>query len=85
MFFFSSKGANESNWTMKEVNTAVYFKKEIIPVKLDNTEYDDSILLELVGLDFVDFTDNTQHSYAINKLTKALQEKISHSTDNKRN
>ena len=75
--FFSSKGANESTWTMKEVNTAVHFKKAIIPVKLDNTEYDDSILLELVGLDYVDFTDGTQHSYAISKLTAALRKRIS--------
>lgn len=82
--FFSSKGANESTWTMKEVNTAVHFKKVIIPVKLDNTEYDDSILMELVGLDYVDFTSSSQHSYAISKLTKALQKRISHSTDNKR-
>jgi hypothetical protein len=74
--FFSSKGANESTWTMKEVNTAVHFKKAIIPVKLDNTEYDDSILLELVGLDYVDFTISSQHSYAISKLIKALQKKI---------
>ncbi|WP_294743457.1 toll/interleukin-1 receptor domain-containing protein [uncultured Prevotella sp.] len=74
--FFSSKGANESTWTMKEVNTAVHFKKAIIPVKLDNTEYDDSILLELVGLDYVDFTIGSQHSYAISKLIKALQKKI---------
>lgn len=74
--FFSSKGANESTWTMKEVNTAVHFKKAIIPVKLDNTEYDDSILLELVGLDYVDFTDGTQHSYAISKLIAALKKRI---------
>jgi hypothetical protein len=80
--FFSSKGANESTWTMKEVNTAVYFKKVIIPVKLDNTEYDDSILLELVGLDYVDFSRDSQRSYAISKLTKALQKKISHLTGN---
>jgi len=74
--FFSSRGANESTWTMKEVNTAVHFKKVIIPVKLDNTEYDDSILLELVGLDYVDFTDGTQHSYAISKLIAALKKRI---------
>ena len=43
--FFSSKNSNNSPWTVKEVNTAVYLKKFILPVKLDDAVYDDSILI----------------------------------------
>ena len=74
--FFSSIEANKSSWTVKEVNVAVYLKKVIIPVKLDNSEYDDSVLLDLAGLDFIDFTDETRHNYAVSKLDKALKKKI---------
>lgn len=75
--FFSSIEANKSPWTVKEVNVAVYLKKVIIPVKLDNSEYDDSVLLDLAGLDFIDLTDEAKHDYAVNKLVKALKKKIS--------
>lgn len=74
--FFSSIEANKSPWTVKEVNVAVYLKKIIIPVKLDNSEYDDSVLLDLAGLDFIDLTDEAKHDYAVNKLDKALKKKI---------
>ena len=75
--FFSSIEANKSPWTVKEVNVAVHLKKIIIPVKLDNSEYDDSVLLDLAGLDFIDLTDEAKHDYAVNKLVKALKKKIS--------
>lgn len=45
-------------------------------MKLDNSEYDDSVLLDLAGLDFIDLTDEAKHTYAVNKLDKALKKKI---------
>lgn len=75
--FFSSIGANESPWTIKEVNSAVYLKKVIIPVKLDNSDYNDSILFDLVGLDFVDYTVEEKRNDALDNLIKALCDKIS--------
>ncbi len=74
--FFSSIDANKSPWTVKEVNVAVYLKKVIIPVKLDNSEYDDSVLLDLAGLDFIDLTNEAKHDFAVSKLDKALKKKI---------
>lgn len=58
--FFSSKSSNESPWTVKEVNTAVYLKKYILPIKLDATVYNDSILFDLGGLSFVDYYVNPE-------------------------
>lgn len=36
-------------------------------MKLDNSEYDDSVLLDLAGLDFIDLTDEAKHTYAVKK------------------
>lgn len=69
--FFSSQTANNSSWTVKEVNTAVHLKKIIIPVKLDNTEYNDSILFDLVGLDYVDYANDSNKSHQ--ELLRAIK------------
>lgn len=70
--FFSSRNSNESSWTVKEVNTAVHLKKYIIPVRLDDADYDDSILFDLVGLDFVDLSIEEKSEAALNKLFNTL-------------
>lgn len=56
--FFSSANSNASSWTVKEVNVAVNCKKRIIPVKLDTTPYEESIMFDLAGLDFFDHANN---------------------------
>ncbi len=55
--FFSSKEANDSPWTVKEVNTAVHLKKTIIPIRMDDSDYNDSVLFDLVGVDYGDLTN----------------------------
>ena len=44
--FLSSIFSNSSEWTVKEVNLAIYKKKPIIPIRLDETEYNPSILFD---------------------------------------
>ena len=53
VLFFSSVNSNSTEWTVKEINIAVRSKKPIIPVLLDDTPYDDSILFDLSGLDYI--------------------------------
>lgn len=74
--FFSSKNSNESPWTIKEVNTAVHLKKPIIPIRLDDADYNDSILFDIGGLDFVDFSDEIGRDAALTRLLHALIGKI---------
>lgn len=69
--FFSSYAANKSPWTIKEVNTAVHLNKTIIPIKLDNTEYNESLLLDLSGLDYISYNDNP--NIGLQKLLRALK------------
>lgn len=70
--FFSSKDSNKSTWVVKEVNTAVHLKKFIIPVRLDASDYNDSILFDLVGVDYVDMTNKDRVDTAFTKLLNVL-------------
>ena len=74
--FFSSEASNSSSWTVKEVNVAVLLKKPIIPIKLDNAVYDDSLLFDLAGLDFIECSSDDKISSSIQKLMRSLKNKI---------
>ena len=53
--FISSQNSNESENVIKEISVAVELKKPIIPVKIDNTPYADSITYDLTGIDYIDY------------------------------
>jgi len=74
--FFSSQASNRSPWTVKEVNVAVSLKKTIIPIKLDATVYNDSLLFDLAGLDFIRCEGSNDMDEAIAKLIRSLGKKI---------
>lgn len=74
--FFSSAASNASLWTVKEVNVAVMLQKSIIPIKLDSAMYDDSILFDLAGLDFIMCNDIGGFSDEIDKLLRSLRKTI---------
>lgn len=58
--FISSVHSNKSDWTCREIATATMYKKKILPVKIDESVYDDSVILYLANLDFVDLTRNQE-------------------------
>ncbi len=74
--FFSSEASNTSVWTVKEVNVAVNLKKAIIPVKLDNSVYNDSLLFDLVGLDYVLYDRDCEASVVVEKLIRSISKRI---------
>ncbi len=53
--FLSSENSNKSDNVIKEVSVAVELKKMIIPIKLDDSPYADSIVFDLTGIDFVNY------------------------------
>ncbi len=71
--FFSSEEANRSEWTIKEINTAVHLRKPIVPVKLDNAPYNDSILFDIGCLDYADLSSITKLKPGLDKLETTLQ------------
>ena len=56
----------------QNVNTAIYKKKRIIPIKLDNSDYSPSILFDLVGLEYIDFTRVNKTDGLLQRLLKSL-------------
>ena len=75
--FFSSSNSNSSEWTIKEVDLAVHLKKIIIPIKLDKTDYHDSLLFDLLGIDYISSTETDNLKLAVNRLLRTLIVKLS--------
>ena len=74
ILFFASRSANESEWTAKEIGVANKFGKHIIPVRLDNSPYNESVLFDLVNIDYVDYSDPFKRSSMLEKIVKTLQQ-----------
>ncbi len=70
--FFSSKASNASEWTTKEINTAVHLGKKIVPVKLDNAPYNESILFDIGALDYADVSSVAKTVSGLAKLKDTL-------------
>ena len=74
--FFSSKDSNNSDWTAKEINLAVRFKKEIIPILIDETDYNDEVVFDLAGLDYLDYCNCSERNLLDDKLIKSIKNLI---------
>lgn len=72
--FISSESSNKSTWTAKEINVAVYEKKFIIPVRIDDAKYNSSVKFDLVGLDFINFQSNP--ALALQELVKSVKKQM---------
>ena len=55
--FLSSQAANASEWTRREIGTAVAERKRIIPVRLDLSPYDDAVSLYLSSIQHIDWQE----------------------------
>lgn len=74
--YFSSASSNASSWTAKEISIAVHHGKPIIPIKLDKTVYNDEVEFDLVGLDYIDYTDLSSRDAMRSKLLRTLKAKL---------
>ena len=75
VIFFSSANSNSTEWTVKEINIAVQLKKPIIPLRLDDTPYDDSILFDLSALDYMPYQKNSIRDAGMEKLLRSVAAK----------
>lgn len=55
--FLSTEAANASEWTRREISTAVTEGKRIIPVRLDDSPYDDAVKLYLSSVQYIDLKE----------------------------
>ena len=74
--YFSSVSSNDSEWTIKEVNYAIKKKIHIIPIKLDNADYNESVDFDLCAVDFIQCANSGDFQKAIEKLLRALRNKV---------
>ncbi|MBQ1276862.1 MAG: toll/interleukin-1 receptor domain-containing protein, partial [Flavobacteriales bacterium] len=61
--FISTENSNESYWTPKEISAACHLKKKIIPFKVDDSYYTDSVLLLLSDVDFIDYSKDKKKAF----------------------
>ncbi len=71
VIFFSSANSNSSKWTVMEIGYALKKEKTIIPIRLDETEYEDSIDFLLTLIDFIPYNPQ-QPSASIDRLITSL-------------
>lgn len=70
--FFSSEKSNSSPWTAKEIGIAVNKMKTIIPVKIDNSKYNEEVAFDIINLDFVDYYSNDKRKREVERLMLTL-------------
>lgn len=75
VLFFSSEHSNVSDWTAKEIGIAVKYKKRIIPILLDHSNFNETVEFDLVNLDFVDYSKLSTRALMREKLLKTLGNK----------
>lgn len=56
--FLSTAAANNSVWTRKEIACAWECKKKIIPVRIDDSPYHDSVMFRIADLDYIKYGSN---------------------------
>lgn len=74
LVFVSSSNSNSSKWTANEIFEAYDDGKLIIPVKIDNSDYNKKYRMIIRPFDFIDY--NNQPNTALPSLLKAVKNEI---------
>lgn len=74
--FISSENSNISEWTSNEIAVAHMYKKKIIPFRIDNSVYNDSIIMYVARLDYIDYKVNPKRAIGrmVESITKVLRD-----------
>lgn len=75
LIFVSSENSNKSEWTRKEIATAISYKKKIIPFKYDDAPYDDSINFYISDFDYIAY-NNEEKSFK--RLVSSIKQYLEH-------
>ncbi len=69
--FISTENSNVAEWTSNEIATAHTYKKKIIPFRCDDSPYNDSVIMYIAKLDYIDY--NVNPSKALSRLLTSVQ------------
>lgn len=72
--FISTENSNASEWTSREIAVANAYKKKIIPFRYDDSVYNDSVILFVANLDYIDYASNP--SNALTRLVASIKENL---------
>ena len=61
--YISTESSNASKWTINEIATAKHLDKKIIPFRYDNSKYNNSILMYLAPLDYIDYVKQKNKAF----------------------
>lgn len=70
--FISSRSSNESEWTSSEIATAHTYRKKIIPFRIDESVYHESVIMFVARLNTIDYFINPDK--AIDRLVESIQD-----------
>lgn len=79
--YISSENSNASEWTSNEIATAHAYKKKIIPFRYDDSVYNDSVIIYIARLDYIDYMSNP--SKALPRLLLSIQAYLKEEADKK--
>ena len=68
--FISTVNSNASDWTSNEIATANAYKKKIIPLRVDNSVFNESVILYIAKLDYIDYSKNPEK--AITRMSDSI-------------
>lgn len=75
VLFISSVNSNKSTWTAKEIALAIDEKKPVIPLKLDDGQYNDEVRFDLINSDYIDYRKKSSRKEVFPYLVKTLRNK----------
>lgn len=70
--FVSSANSNQSEWTSSEIATAHAYGKKIVPFKIDDSVYHESVIMYVARLNSIDYYLNP--SKAVGRLVESIQD-----------
>ena len=73
--YLSSSNSNQSRWIEKEIAVADEFKKEIIPIRVDDSPYSKSLLFRLADKNFLSYSSSSFEQVLLNTIGSLLGKK----------
>lgn len=74
--------SNNSDWVLGEILTAKHYAKTILPVRIDNSDYSDKVMLIMIPLQYVDCI-NKPIDIGSNEIYDSIVRHIGHPVDYK--
>lgn len=72
--FISTKNSNSSEWTGREIASAHMMKKSIIPIRIDDSAYNEDVMFYISILDYIDYKANPEKG--IKSLVQAINQQL---------